>query len=61
MTKAEMQDMVDGLSEMFKEYLKALSDEQLDSDPDAYESPKDRAERVFEGLLSWLEADYGNQ
>jgi len=58
MNKDEMNEMMQGLAEMFREYMIQLSDEPLDSDPDAYESPRDRAERVFRDLISWLGKDY---
>lgn len=58
MTKGEMEMMTASLAEMFREYLDTLDDEASESDPDAYESPRSRAQRSFEGLIAWLQTDY---
>lgn len=58
MSKGEMEMMTAQLAEMFQEYLETLSDEPLESDPDAYDPPRDRAERVFRDLIAWLQKDY---
>lgn len=48
------------LVHLYKNYLTTLSDEPLDSDLDAYESPRDRAERVLEHFAKWLLEEDGD-
>lgn len=43
-----------GLKAMGREYMATLSDEVRESDPDAYESPRDRALRVLSDFMNWL-------
>lgn len=57
MTKGEMEMLIAGMGEMFREYLASLDDSvqpvyAMDT------SDRSNAEHVFRDLLAWLERDY---
>lgn len=59
MTKSEMEQLIAGMGEMFREYLGHLSAED-ELPGETYISPQRNAENVFRGLLAWLEKDANN-
>lgn len=57
MTKAEMQDMVDGFAEMFREYGLTL-DDTSEAWRESGDSERDIAKGVFDKFTTWLWNDY---
>lgn len=56
MSKSEMELLIAGIGEMFREYLATLDDES-EAWREGYFTPRTNAESVFRGLLTWLETD----
>ncbi len=54
MNKTEMEQLVAGMGEMFREYLEQLGYE-AGLARETYTSPRQNAENVFRDLLAWLE------
>lgn len=60
MTKAEMQDMVDGFAEMFRTYLLTLENRPDEWQTEYAPGPRTAAQAVFEAFTTWLWKDYFN-